>query len=57
MSWEQLSSILAEARDQAEREQVAPPVDCPVCATPLESGPDGDLHCRWDGWTSSGGVR
>lgn len=51
MSWDDLTSILTEARDELELEADRIPVDCPNDGTPLDIGPDGTLFCRWDGWT------
>jgi hypothetical protein len=50
MSWEQLSSMLAEARALDAEEATKVPVDCPNDFTPLREGPDGQLFCPFDGW-------
>lgn len=52
MSWEELSAIWREAGEIAEAERSRPPVDCPNGGEPLETGPTGVLHCRFDGWTN-----
>lgn len=57
MGWEQLIDIIAEARDLAAKEEATPPAACPNDGEPLEQGPDGTLHCRFDGWTWDGGTR
>jgi hypothetical protein len=51
VSWEQLRDIQREATALAEAERSQPPTDCPNDGTPLEKGPRGVLHCRFDGWT------
>lgn len=58
MSWEQLQSILDDARQTAQAEAAADPVACPNDGTPLESV-DGILHCKFDGyrWPNLGGIR
>lgn len=53
MSWDQLRSILEEAREIAALEAASPPVDCPECGTALRSGPSGVLYCPFDGWRSN----
>lgn len=50
MSWEQLSDIYREARELKELELSEPPTACPNDGTPLEEGPRGQLHCRFDGY-------
>jgi hypothetical protein len=52
MSWEQLLGILQESRDIQAKEQSTPPVACPNDGTPLEQGRDGELRCRFDGWSN-----
>lgn len=51
MSWEQLLDIVREASKLAEAEQSQPPQACPNDGEPLQRGPNGVLHCRFDGWT------
>lgn len=51
MSWEQLLDIQREAAAYAETERSQPPTACPNDGIPLEQGPNGVLHCRFDGWT------
>jgi len=46
MSWNQLLNIFRERRPAP-----CPPVACPNDGEPLEQGPDGRLHCPFDGWT------
>jgi len=53
MSWEQLRDILREAADLATEAAASPPVACPHCGEPLETGPNGVLHCKFDGWTNN----
>lgn len=45
MSWEQLLQIRDENRAFAEEAANDPPVACPHDGTPLEPGPNGELHC------------
>lgn len=51
MSWDQLRSILAENREWRLAEESAPPESCPNDGEPLTEGPNGELHCRHDGYT------
>jgi len=51
VSWDQLRDITREARKYAEVEQAQPPQACPNDGEPLERGPNGVLHCSFDGWT------
>lgn len=53
MSWEQLLAIYETAADQEAADATAP-VACPNDGEPLESGPSGELHCRFDGWIWDG---
>jgi hypothetical protein len=50
MSWEQLRDIERERREEANRERVDEPVACPNDGEPLVRGPNGELHCTFDGW-------
>ena len=47
MSWYQLLAIRREAIDEFRAQESAPPVACPNDGEPLDSGPDGTLHCPW----------
>lgn len=49
MSWEQLLAI-REEQIELIREAEADPVACPNDGEPLQSGPDGQLFCKFDGW-------
>ena len=51
MSWEQLISIRREAADELRAQKSQPPQACPQCGEPLISAPDGDLRCKFDGWS------
>jgi hypothetical protein len=53
VSWQQLESIRAEARELAQLDLVRPLVDCPVCATRLQAGPGGKLDCPMGDWSES----
>ena len=50
MSWSQLISIALEAADSVRDEKSRPPKACPNDGEPLISGPNGSLHCRFDGY-------
>lgn len=54
MSWEQLNSIMRQAAQEAQQNRDLPPVACPNDGTPLQAGPDGELHCDFDGWIWNG---
>jgi hypothetical protein len=54
MSWEQMLEILAVNSQEYEDYMSQPPVACPNDGWPLESGPDGELHCKFDGYTYEG---
>lgn len=52
MSWEQYSSLLAEAIGYVEDERTQPPTACPYDGEPLDEAPRGGLFCplgnyRW----------
>lgn len=51
MSWEQLAAILQEGEQIRREDAAADPVACPNDGEPLQPGPDGRLHCKFDGWT------
>lgn len=51
MAYEELLAIF---RRQAEARQEwldAPPVACPIDGSPLDIGPNGELHCPMGNWT------
>lgn len=50
MAWEQLLSIYAEAAEERRADRARRPEACPNDGTPLEQGPQGSLHCPFDGW-------
>jgi hypothetical protein len=50
VSWEQLADIAREAAAYRAEEESQPPAACPNDGEPLETGPRGELHCRWDGF-------
>ena len=54
MSWQQLVSILEEAREVDAQEAAKTPVECPNDYTTLQTGPGGVLFCPWDGWQYPG---
>lgn len=50
MSWEQLLNLVKQAQEEAFEEMYRPPVACPNDGEPLIEGPNGELHCRFDGY-------
>lgn len=50
MSWQQYVSILQEAKQLQAEQAAKDPVACPNDGTALESGPDGNPWCPFDGW-------
>ena len=54
MGFEQYLSILKAAREQERLEASQPPVACPNDGTVLQSGPNGELFCPFDGWRYDG---
>lgn len=50
MSWDELLSIYREAADEKRATDSTPPADCPNDGEPLQQGPNGVLHCRYDGF-------
>jgi len=48
--WYQILDIGREASQMMRDEQNRRPVACPNDGEPLENGPDGTMHCRYDGW-------
>jgi hypothetical protein len=50
MSWDEWLQQVRQNKEERER-MPARPVACPTDGTPLETGPRGELHCRWCGWT------
>lgn len=53
--WGGLLSILQEGRDLYAQQKNAPPVACPNDGEPLQAGPNGELHCRFDGYIAGRG--
>jgi hypothetical protein len=51
VSFEQLRDITREVVKLAEAERSQAPQACPNDGEPLERGPNGILHCTFDGWT------
>lgn len=52
--WYGLWAIGRDNWEQLQRERREPPVACPNDGEPLEEGPRGELHCRFDGWIWAG---
>ncbi len=50
MPHEQLLDILKNAKQIQQFERSRIPSACPNDGTPLEEGPNGELHCKFDGW-------
>lgn len=48
--WYKLLGIIQESEAIQQQEAVRPVVACPNDGEPLQSGPDGQLFCRFDGW-------
>lgn len=48
--WYGLLALEQEMRDTIAEERSREPVACPLCGEPLQSGPRGELHCRFDGF-------
>jgi hypothetical protein len=53
-SWYGLLDIIREAAQLAREEREQDPVACPNDGEPLESGPDGQPFCPFDGWRPDG---
>lgn len=47
-SWGSMLSIIANARADADEAASKPPA-AHECGEPWRTGPDGRLHCSWDG--------
>lgn len=58
MAWDQLTSMLAEARDIERADRAGRPTSCVNDGTPLREGPDGGLYCPYDGlvWPDDSGA-
>lgn len=54
MSWDQLRDIYEESAERRRDEDSRPPEACPNDGTPLQAGPNGELHCPFDGWVWEG---
>ena len=57
MSWEQLRSIVVADAEERAFWRSQPPRSCPNDGTPLDMGPDGELHCQFDGYMWPPGER
>jgi len=47
--WYELLDIVREAADLRTDELSRPPVACLECGEPLQSGPNGERYCKFDG--------
>lgn len=58
MAWDQLVGFISEAEDIERTDRSTAPTSCPVDYTALREGPDGKLHCPWDGlvWPDDAGA-
>jgi hypothetical protein len=54
MAWEQYRSIRESAAQDAAVLRDQEPTNCPNDGTNLDTGPDGELHCPFDGWIWQG---
>ena len=54
MAYEDLVSIISEARQLDIQHKSSTPIDCPNDGTTLKEGPDGKLFCSYDGWKYNG---
>jgi hypothetical protein len=54
MSWDQYRDIRDNAVQEAEALASQEPTNCPNDGTTLDGGPDGELHCPFDGWIWQG---
>ena len=50
MSWYELLAIRAEQAAYARDEKQRVPSACPHDGEPLQPGPAGTLHCKYDGY-------
>lgn len=48
--WYGFLSIVEEAIQIQRDELSRPPTACPNDGEPLQTGPDGRLYCKFDGW-------
>lgn len=51
MSWEQLTEILRENREQRRQDALKVPVVCPIDGEPLDVHPDGRRNCKFGNYT------
>lgn len=49
MAWDQLLTIMEEAKEIERIEATGPPTICPYDLTPLSPAPDGRLFCPFNG--------
>jgi hypothetical protein len=54
VSWTQLLSLIEDAAEAVRVETSGPPTACPNDGKPLTGGPNGELHCTFDGWIWDG---
>lgn len=50
MSWQQYQAIAREAAQLRAQDRARPPTSCPNDGEPLIAGPNGVLHCTYDGF-------
>lgn len=56
MSWEQLSAIIQQNKQQAQQERQQPPVACPIDGSILDINARGMRNCPMGNFTWSGGL-
>lgn len=54
--WYGLLAVEQEYRQNLAEERSKAPVACPNDGEPLKTGPDGSLHCSFDGYRWRGGA-
>ncbi len=55
MSYDELLALIKGASQEAETEASRPPESCTRCGRPWTKGPNGELHCTFEGNTWNGG--
>lgn len=50
----QLLALFKAAVEEARTALSGPPTACPECGKPLSGGPNGELHCTFEGWVWDG---
>jgi hypothetical protein len=50
----QLLALIKAAVEEVQAALSGPPTACPLCGKPLTGGPNGELHCTFEGWMWDG---